>query len=394
MKKHSGTPLKQQFPKVILSAPVVERITYFKNEARIKHPALNKAFDDALACISSVSGARIIIIAGPTGVGKTTMAEGLARELRRRFAAQMLAEPDFIPVMYGNAVPPSGRSFDWKDFYIRMLLRSGEVLVDRKLLLSAQRELYPELQLQASLDGQASAPLRRAAENCLRHRRTRILIIDEAHHMLMMNKLDVQFENLKSLATETGTTIVLVGTYRLLEIRDQSAQLVRRSKIVHFPRYDSRIKLEQAAFYSALGALQSHLPLRVMPNLLEHAEYFYDKTGGCVGILKDWLTRSLELALNTDRSFGQKLVAECALSNKEMMTILGEIFEGEAKLSDISDEEVSFYVLNGLTIKEDVAARRSTVRNTSPAGKGNIHAARRVGQRKASRDPVGGAHVG
>jgi len=87
-----------------------------------------------------------------------------------------------------------------------------------------------------------------------------VMIIDEAHHMLMVRKndmasLEFQFEAIKSLALETQTTIVLVGTYRLLDIRDLSGQLVRRSEIIHFPRYDCRRQRPEAAIRRGVEAV-------------------------------------------------------------------------------------------------------------------------------------------
>lgn len=97
-------------------------------------------------------------------------------------------------------------------------------------------------------------------------------MIDEAQHILLASnrqRLECQFESLKSLAAETGTTILLVGTYRLLEILDQSAQLTRRCQVVNFPRYDMRQKADRNMFIKILShlseKLSEHVPTRPKP---------------------------------------------------------------------------------------------------------------------------------
>ena len=43
--------------------------------------------------------------------------------------------------------------------------------------------------------------------------------------------------------------------------------------------------------------LQRHLPLPGESDLLPHIEYCYERSIGCVGLVKDWLTRALALAI-------------------------------------------------------------------------------------------------
>ncbi len=383
------TDIKPRYPALLLQGTSEEKILYFKDEAQVNHCTLKSAMDLARTCIGSIGGSQIAIIAGPTGVGKTTMARGLSRYFKGKYAKKMAAEPDFVPVMYGNAVPPAGRNFDWKDFYIRLLMHAGEILCEKKIQVPLQLDLYPELRLETALDGNSPATLRRAVEKCLKHRRTKILIIDEAHHMLMAGSLEIQFENIKALAMETGCIIVLIGTYRLLDIRDQSAQLVRRSNIVHFPRYDNRHIKPYSAFLSALVELRSHIPIQNLPEFAPHLEFFYRKSGGCIGILKDWLTKCLMVSLTEAKPFDLDLLEKCALSNREMITIMDEIFAGEEKLTDVSDEEIDYYQQHGSRLPSDAISSKKV--GDTPV---KASSSRRVGQRLPKRDSTGGNHAG
>jgi len=79
-------------------------------------------------------------------------------------------------------------------------------------------------------------------------------------------------------------TLVLLGTYKLLEIRDHSAQLMRRSQIVHFPSYRLEQREDQVAFKSTLDALAKALPIPLEAGMLKRVDYFFNKTAGCIGI--------------------------------------------------------------------------------------------------------------
>ncbi|MDF5729753.1 MAG: hypothetical protein PUP92_17525 [Rhizonema sp. PD38] len=51
-------------------------------------------------------------------------------------------------------------------------------------------------------------------------------------------------------------------------------------------------------FQAALLALFKQVPLNVdLPSLMKHWLYFYERSIGCVGVLKDWLIRAVAAAL-------------------------------------------------------------------------------------------------
>jgi len=344
------------------------------------HPSASTTYRELLTAISAESSPRVIIFTGPTGVGKSTLVKAACNRLLQHYQPQMEVEPDFVPVVTISAVPPNGTAFSWKDFYIRLLTGQHEPLVDRKLLIPRQTSLLPEHGLgERALEHSVADALRRAVEEYCRRRRTRYLIIDEAHHMLLVNsqqRLECQFECLKSLTIQTGVTILLTGTYRLLDILEQSGQLTRRSQVVNFPRYDMRRNDDLLNFRKVLGFLETELSKYVPTRLDENAEYFYRKSAGCVGILKDWLTLCLEHALeekvsSIDATFADRF----ALKNRGLLTIAEEACLGEAKLADVSDDRLVDLLKNGVLLAREepsLPARR-----------------RRPGQRNPKRDPVG-----
>lgn len=345
-----------------------------------KHPVAASTYSDLLTALKGEASPQVIIFTGPTGVGKSTLAKAACNRIIKHYEAQMIEEQDFVPVVTISAVPPNGNGFSWKDFYIRLLTGQHEPLVDRKLLLPRQTSLFPDHALgERALEHSVADALRRAVEEYCRHRRTKFLIIDEAHHMLLVNgwqRLECQFECLKSLTIQTGVTILLIGTYRLLDILEQSGQLTRRSQVVNFPRYDLRHAEDRKSFRQILGYLEHKLSEFVPTRLDVDADYFYRKCAGCVGILKDWLSRCLEQALEENAPvIDAKFADRFALKNRGLVTIIEEACLGEAKLADVGDDRLLDLLKNGV-----ILAREERTLARKP---------RRPGQRNPKRDPVG-----
>jgi predicted AAA+ superfamily ATPase len=338
-----------------------------------------------MAAINSACGPRIVQIVGPTGAGKSVLAKMIYQTLVSQYHDLTENDTSAIPVVVLDAIAPNGNSFNWKDFYVRLLEKNGDVLTKRKMLLPRQHDLFEGLSAPLPLERSTTESLRRASEKCLKNRKTKVLIIDEAHHILMVNdpkRLEFQFEALKSLTIESEVVIVLIGTYKLLAIRDQSGQLVRRSEIVHFPRYNLRHKEDHHDFMKALIELQRQLPLPTMPSFRAQARDFFLKSGGSIGILKDWLSRCLEQAiLRGKRTFDYKFAEEFALSNKSLITILDEAIEGEIALEDASIDEVKALLYRVASNAGSVPLKQRSTRKTI-----------KVGERKPIRDKTGDDH--
>lgn len=377
------TPVYERCPAYILNGSKDARIKYFKSYLA-NHSHLQSAREEAMNAIGRSTGPRVVIVTGPTGVGKTTLARKIYKDLVKEHAAEVADDRGFVPVAGISAVPPNGAAFSWKDLYVRLLTGHGDVMTNHKLMIPRQGEIFTDAAVMSPLERSTADSLRRALESSLKQRRTKVLIIDEAHHMLMVNdpaRLEYQFEALKSLTIETEATIVLVGTYRLLDIRDQSGQLVRRSEIVHLPRYDLRVAADSSAFGSVGNVLAHQMPLPCVPDFSHDWDYFYTKTAGCVGILKDWFSRCLEQAIADGRdTFTADDADKLALPNKALRTIIEEAMVGEGKLRDEDIGGIKALLRHGLpSIPADTTKKRS---------------GRRVGERLPNRDPVGGVHHG
>jgi len=94
-----------------------------------------------------------------------------------------------------------------------------------------------------------------AIENVLRERRTKILVIDESLKMLRVltgKSLGIHFDALQSLSDIPGLTLVLAGSYDLLEIPTLNGQIARRSNTAHYSRYQLDGGEDQRQFQQVL----------------------------------------------------------------------------------------------------------------------------------------------
>ncbi|WP_083458089.1 ATP-binding protein [Herbaspirillum hiltneri] len=365
---------------------------------RTDHPFLYRAHSDVLAALECESGSGIVIVTGPSGAGKSTMAQKLYSEFILQNMSDLEGRRDIIPAVLVEAVANPKKVFDWHDFLVRLMIATGEPLVDEKIAAFTQGELFSKLPKQEYRGSQNVSVLRKSLENCLKHRNARVVFIDEAHHML---KDELQrthmFDTIKSFATLTNTTVVLVGTYELLHIRDMSGQLVRRSNIIHFPRYDARNAEQLGWFQDTLRQLLTKLPVpcTICVDDLTTLLDIYNRSLGCVGILKPWLDKALkayfqdlseyEELSEVDRSRSEAPIFDLdrlkawALPNKALRRLIIEATNGEAALSDIPIEDIAEL----LGTAEKMPASQSPKAVSPKKTKG------RIGIRKPHRDPVG-----
>jgi hypothetical protein len=116
-------------------------------------------------------------------------------------------------------------------------------------------------------------------ERCIQHRKTRIIIFDEAQHFNNVaggEQLVRQLDILKSLASITQSFVVLVGTYELRNFVTPSGQIARRMKPVHFPRYNVDNQMERQLFERVLKSFEQALPFKKQGGLVENWQYLFE----------------------------------------------------------------------------------------------------------------------
>ena len=178
------------------------------------------------------------------------------------------------------------------------------------------------------------AELGYAVEQALRHRHPPVVFVDEAQHLARIasgRRLSDQLDVIKSIANRTETVHVLLGTYELLAFRNLSAQLSRRSVDLHFQRYRADSAEDRQVFHSVLLTFQKQLPFtKTETDLMTMWEFLYERSVGCVGILKEWLMRACVRAIKHGAAtLSREHLEKTALSISQCEKILAESREGK-----------------------------------------------------------------
>jgi hypothetical protein len=380
------------FPRELLEQPKEARLAYFRAKV-IAHPRLKEVHLALMNAIQQPTGVLLILVLGPTGVGKTTLRLRVEKQLWEEACLELEQDLGRVPVVGVEAVAPESGNFNWKDYYSRVLLALDEPLIRYKID-------YGTRGLRRNGAGQlvvghdvAAVQLRRTVELSLRHRRPSAVIVDEAQHMKKVSgsrRMLDQMDTLKSLASTTGIVHVLVGTYELLGLANLSAQLSRRSIEIHFPRYRPDHAEDVVAFKRVLLTFQRHLPLVEEPDLVGRYDYFYERSAGCVGILKKWLDRTLAFALEEGRATLTTADLERhAAQTRKLLRMAWEIKEGEEALQARGQGRMELRTLLGLEAQSQEPGRANGSGSLPPDATSPKRPAGRVGQRRPARDPVG-----
>lgn len=368
------------------------RLQIFRKKS-VKHEKLDQCLNKLIQIAENPRPECIIVLTGPSGVGKSTILSSLKKHLRARFSERMHTDLGFLPYLSIDAVTGLDGHYNWKDAFTRTLLAAGEILIEKKVLSKFETDL--DGKNVSDLRSLVREELRRALESVITHRNVPIFLVDEASAILRVKsgvKPLLQFEILKSLAVLLKIPIVLVGAYDLLGILDGTGQLIRRSEVIHFSRYLSQGKTNKKTdlqhFADVLLSFLEAMDIEKEVDFLFYVDYFMLKSVGCVGNLKDWLDRAFVEAIKLPNPIlSLEIIKRTALSNKALILLTSEALAGELKMADVPDDDLA--KLLGFQYTPSLIQTAPVVEgDTAPKQKQQCGG--RVGQRGPSRDAVGG----
>ena len=304
-----------------------------QDRERIRHPRIAQIIDDVQLMLDAGRNSSLLMISGPTGVGKTTLGKYLVEaELDQQMAA-IAADPGFVPAIRVEAPSSGEKEFSWRMFYENILTAlDGEFSSPRQAYgvdAATGRVVRPLGPQTHRLAG-----LRTAVERSFRERRTRFVVVDEAAHMMRQcnpHQLERQLDTLKSLSNQCGVQWVLLGSYDLFELMSLSGQLARRTHVMHFSRYRQDDAGDVQVFKACLKHLSSRMPALKNLDLLPFAENFQSNTLGCIGTLRDVLERLDRLV--SDRGWTEQTLCSALMTETQVNRILQEVLEGEERIA-------------------------------------------------------------
>lgn len=336
-----------------LSELAQSQLNQFKEYA-ISHPQLAQVDMLLMGAIREPAGFAHVLVYGPSGVGKTTMIRQITRRLNGTTVDQngsySWSESGYrngnvspMPLLLVETRPPDGGVFNRTDYYRTALRLLGEPFYERRMMVDIDAEQTWEKKGRGrskAAQFNDSPELRQALEEAMNKRGVKAVILDEAQHLMKIGsgasggKLLDQLDWIKSMTNVTGVLHILIGTYELLNFRNLSGQASRRGLDIHFPRYLFQHEPERQDFQGILLALLKQVPLEIdIPALMQHWVYFYERSIGCVGVLKDWLIRAVAAALHDGcDTLTLERLHEHTLSLAQCERMAIEATEGEQKL--------------------------------------------------------------
>ena len=362
---------------------IADRTREFRH-LTVAHPTLMAAKDALMSAIHEAPPGSIVMVFGPTGVGKTTLRNRVQQLLADQQRRMMEADPACVPFVAVEAAATDNGNFSWRDHYRRTLLALSEPMLEHKIQPNWVHMMHDSRAQQILGPRSAAIELRHALESAILHRRPVAILVDEAQHLSRIasgRRLADQLEVIKSLANCTQTVHVLLGTYDLLLLRHLNGQLVRRSFDIHFGRYRAEIPQDLRVFKNIVLTFQKQLPLDEPPDLMAYWDFLFERSVGCVGIVKEWLDRALIATLKENSTtMTLRHLEATALTAAQCEKIAVEAHEGESQLSSSDHAQSRLRGLLGLPDHPGVSPERKPLRQITR---------RQVGRRKPKRDPVG-----
>ena len=351
---------------------------------RIDHPKMLYVQEQAENALMSRDGSFLLLVIGPTHVGKSSLLKRLVYERLERMKQEGLLPDWAVPALYFELIP-GDKSFSWKANIESLLIEQKEILTNFKVEYPDRREGT----FSGKPPGLSGRPtehaLRRTLENFLHQKKVEFMCLDEAANLLHLGsgkRLRHQADFLKSIANRSRAKIILGGSFDVYPLIGQTAQLSSRSEIVNFDRYDPSDESDQEAFFGILCTFESFLPFPEKENTLTpYLSLLMENSVGCVGLLKKVLDRAVTRSL----AVGDPRITEESL----MKNLNSKLLVDQALKEVESGHEIMKEFLGGGSPERLSIGQRLPSLPALSESSGKKVGRRKPGERNPTRDKVG-----
>lgn len=296
---------------------------------KINHRSYTRAVADIFNALAVAQGGELIVVVGPSRVGKSrAIAEAVKSAVGSHAHSETLSP--YVVIEAENASTQG--TFSTKSF-----MRAACEAVRHPIYGVAHESDPWRERLDARINRTPEGMLRDAFEHALRIRKTRFVVIDEAHHVAYVAgtraKAVAVLDSWKCLANKTGIVLCLVGSYQMLDMIAQAPHLLGRQRPIEFPRYRLESPDDLIAFEQLLEAWSRPVRFERGQSLRTWNQYLFTHSFGCAGHLCMWL----RAALGFVNSRQQEVLSEDAfratrLPADQEKEIAAEILRGEQSI--------------------------------------------------------------
>ncbi len=299
-------------------------------QVRLFHPKLREVVHQLEPLLSTTNESTINLVVGATGVGKTTLTRVLVKQLEGNYAGLADADPTCIPVVVVEAYATGEARHGFRELFRDILCQLGNPVSDKACGIERD-DGYIRLRPQS---GSTIASLRRQLESALKHRKVRVLVIDEAYHLCRYGKESAVLDTFKSLANTTGVKLVLIGSYDLHQLIESHAQVARRTSVILFERYQVGVPNDHEAWKRIVRGLQEKWPCPQVPNFEKASDMLLEACLGCVGLLKSLLLEASAMQLRNGGVWDMSFLSRAAKASAILGVIRQEIQNGEQRVRE------------------------------------------------------------
>jgi hypothetical protein len=360
----------------VLSKDFAEKV----KRSVLEHREFRRVTDEILAKIEYDNSVGFALLVGVAGAGKTTVLGWLARHLTEYISRNQ--ELDCNPPIVLNMSAPERKVFSWTDFYQESLTKGLQVpFVENRKDLEAMLMHFMREGSKKRIFGKTIADLRRAFIDATNSRRPIALLIDEIHEMCKVTGTEKAHDNLdvlKSLSDALDCSVIAAGTSRAYKMLYINEQVTRRADMIRLPRYTSCDE-DVIEFRDLIYHIEHTLNVPFSSDVSGDVTYFYNRTLGCVGVLMDWVQKSMSLAA---RRGGRRILRSDldrkAQDGNQLRTLACAIRETD----DLLEEARQFDIVEEL---RETPIRLGSKKQGQPKSTGRIPGKRKPGLDKAGQ---------